>query len=112
MGNKIIKVFIPAETEDHGAVVPGQYIIYSLEMETLQLPCRVQSVEMFVFTEVLIYRLTGPDIHWVVWLKLETISVINLVRKCCLVLSLFHLSRIYSYFSGPRMCSRWSGWNI
>ena len=37
-------------------------------------PCGVESVEMFVFTDVLVDKLAGPDVDWVVGLELETIS--------------------------------------
>ena len=37
-------------------------------------PCGVESVEMFVFTDMLVDKLAGPDVDWVVGLELETIS--------------------------------------
>ena len=62
MRKKIIQIFIPTEAEHHRAVMSR----------------RVEPVKMPVFTDVLIDQGTGPDVDWMVWLELDTVSRISM----------------------------------
>ena len=61
---------------------------------------------MFVLTDVLIDQLTGPDVDWMVGLELETIPTNNVVLRSQKSIPSCHLSRMYSYFCGPRIFFR------
>ena len=51
-------------------------------------PCGVESVEMFVFTDVLVDQLAGPDVDWMVGLELDTVSRINVVTLTVIIVIL------------------------
>ena len=72
MREEIIQIFLPAETEDHRAIVP----------------CRVKTVKVPVFTDVLVDQLTGPDVDWMVGLELDTVSRINVVTLTVIIIIL------------------------
>ena len=71
----------------------------------------MKPVKVFVLGDMTEDSLTGPDVGGVIRLKLETVPNKGLERmavhdRCT------DLSRMYSYFSGPRTLSRCSGSNI
>ena len=70
------------------------------------MPCRVELVKVSVFTDVLVDQLAGPDVDWMVGLELETIPTNNVVLRSQKSIPSCHLSRMYSYFCGPRIFFR------
>ena len=70
MREKIIQIFLPAETEDHRAVVAGG----------------VKPVKMPVLTDMLVDQLAGPDVDWMVGLELDTVPRINVVSVTVVII--------------------------
>ena len=52
------------------------------------MPCRVKTVKVPVFTDVLVDQLTGPDVDWMVGLELDTVSRINVVTLTVIIIIL------------------------
>ena len=73
--------------------------------------CGMKPVKVLVLVDMTENCFTGPDVGGVIGLELETVPKTGLERiavhdHCT------DLSRMYSYFSGPRTLSRCSGSNI